>query len=130
MRILVVEDESIIARDIAWVAENVAGYTVDRIVSNVDEALAIISAGQVDGAVLDANLNGQNSDAIAKELKRQSIPFFLLSGVISRKLLPPELADAPFLEKPYSEPDLLQYLRNLRKAATSLGCSWAHPTIL
>jgi DNA-binding response OmpR family regulator len=114
MRIIVVEDEAIIAQDIAWIAENLAGYTVDRIVSDVDEALAIISAGQVDGAVLDANLNGQSTEAIAKELKRQSIPFFLVSGAISIKPLPPELADAPFLEKPYSEPDLLQHLRNLR----------------
>ena len=82
MRILVVEDESVIAQDIAWIVENEAGYSVAGIASTVDEALAIIAKGELDGAILDANLDGESSEKIAKELKQKNVPFFILSGYL------------------------------------------------
>lgn len=113
MRVLVVEDESVIAQDIAWVIENVAGYTVAGIASSVDAALAILADGQFDGAVLDANLDGRSSESVANELKRKNVPFFILSGYVLKKLLPPALAEAPFLQKPYRESELVLRLRDL-----------------
>ncbi len=113
MRVLVVEDESAIAQDIAWIVENEAGYTVAGIAGSVDTALAIISEGQVDSAVLDANLDGQSSERIADELKQRNLPFLILSGYVLNKLLPPALAEAPFLQKPYRESDLVLRLRDL-----------------
>ena len=114
MRILVVEDESVIAQDIAWIVENEAGYSVAGIASTVDEALAIIAKGELDGAILDANLDGESSEKIAKELKQKNVPFFILSGYLAQKKLPPTLAGARFLQKPYSERDLLQNLHSLK----------------
>jgi CheY-like chemotaxis protein len=118
MRVLVVEDESIIAQDIAWIVENLAGHTVAAVANSVDAALAIVAEGQFDGAVLDANLDGQSSETIANELKRKNVPFLILSGYVLQNLLPPALAEAPFLQKPYRESDLVLRLRDLLPAGS------------
>jgi DNA-binding response OmpR family regulator len=121
MRVLVVEDESAIAQDIAWIVENEAGYDVAGIAGTVESALAIIAEGQVDGAVLDANLEGQSSETVANELKQKNLPFFILSGYVLNNLLPPALAEAPFLQKPYRESDLVLRLRDLEARPSAAG---------
>ena len=113
LRILVVEDEPAIALELVSVIEEEAGCAVMGVASSVDEALALIALERPNGAVLDANLNGSTSVKIAEELRREDTPFFVLSGYSAKSSLPPPLNEAPFLQKPYREGELLQQIRGL-----------------
>lgn len=110
-RILVIEDEPAIAADLSWVVEDL-GYSIAGMASSVEQALRLIGDGSVDGAILDANLHGVSTAAIAKALRERNLPFFVLSGYLQRQL-PEPLADAPFLAKPYSQSDLAFRIRSL-----------------
>jgi len=67
-RILVVGDVAIIALALAHALET-AGFEVIGPAPFVVKALALISSGRCDGAVLDINLRGETSEPIARELK-------------------------------------------------------------
>jgi CheY-like chemotaxis protein/anti-sigma regulatory factor (Ser/Thr protein kinase) len=116
LRILVVEDEPAIALELVSVIEEESGCTVMGVAGSVDEALALIALERPNGAVLDANLNGSTSAKIAEALLRENTPFFVLSGYSSKSSLPPPLNEAPFLQKPYREGELLQQIRGLLAA--------------
>ena len=116
LRILVVEDEPAIALELVSVIEEEVGCAVMGVASSVDEALALIALERPNGAVLDANLNGSTSVKIAQALRREDTPFFVLSGYCAKSSLPPPLNEAPFLQKPYREGELLQQIRGLLAA--------------
>jgi DNA-binding response OmpR family regulator len=116
LRILVVEDEPAIALELVSVIEEEAGCAVMGVASSVDEALALIALERPNGAVLDANLNGSTSVKIAEALRREDTPFFVLSGYSAKSSLPPPLNEAPFLQKPYREGELLLQIRGLLAA--------------
>jgi len=113
IRILVIEDEPAIAADLCWVVEDV-GYEIGGTASSVDEALSLIEASAIDGAILDANLRGVSSACVADVLKARNLPFFVLSGYLQRQL-PEPLADAPFLAKPYNQDELTTHIRALAR---------------
>src|SRR5690606_30693083 len=78
-RVLVVEDEPLVAMDIAMVLSE-AGCEVIGPAASLDEARSLIAAGAVDAALLDANLGGYPVDDLAAELKHNSTPFAFLTG--------------------------------------------------
>ncbi len=77
---LVVEDEGLIAQDIAWVIEKEMQFTVVAIASTVEEALSVLANEKLDGAVLDVHLDGESTESVAAALLELNIPFFVLSG--------------------------------------------------
>ena len=113
MRILVVEDEFVIAQDIAWVIENIVGYSVAGTVRSINGALTAIETEQLDGAVIDANVCGVTTERVAEALIQKKLPFFVVSGVLTLEQLPAPLCNAPFLQKPYYEEELAQHIRGL-----------------
>jgi DNA-binding response OmpR family regulator len=119
MRLLVVEDESLVAQDIGWTIESIKGFTLAGIAATVEKALAFIRSDKIDGAILDANLDGESSKAVAAELRRKCIPYLVLSGCLDRRLLPPPLNRGPLLEKPYNEKDLIARIKGLAAAAAA-----------
>lgn len=104
-RILVVEDEFLIALDIAGVLEQ-AGLTVIGPAANVGDALDAIAREAVDGALLDVHLAGQPVGPIADALIARGIPFAFVSGH-GREYLPAPHRDAPLVKKPFTGRDLL-----------------------
>ena len=56
LRLLVVEDEYMIAEHISMLLEDL-GCDVAGPVATIEEALAMLEGGGLDGALLDANLN-------------------------------------------------------------------------
>jgi CheY-like chemotaxis protein len=79
-RILVVEDEYLIALNLADSLE-VAGATVIGPVASVDMAVAALaSEARIDAAVLDVNLGGLVSYPVADALIERKIPFVFTSG--------------------------------------------------
>lgn len=112
MKLLIVEDEAIIAQDIAWVAESVLHFEV-VFAETEDEALEAITCAQLAAAVLDANLQEGRAERVAAALQQSQIPFFVCSGCISQRLLPRPLNTAPLLRKPYRQDALIAHLNLL-----------------
>jgi CheY-like chemotaxis protein len=77
--ILVVEDEFLIAAALCDMLEDASAIVIGPAVS-VGEAMQLLQDHDVEGAILDMNLNGQWSDPIAEELKTRLIPFVFTTG--------------------------------------------------
>ena len=105
-RILVVEDEFLIALDISGVLEQ-AGYTVVGPAGTTAEALGAIEGGVVHGALIDVNLAGEPVGSVADALTRRRIPFAFVSGY-GRDRLPADHQQAPLVRKPFTGKDLLE----------------------
>lgn len=103
-RVLVVEDDCLIAMDLEAVLQS-AGCTVLGPVSTEGAALLLIENTEPDIALLDINLCEGNAFGIADRLAAKQIPFAFLTGH-SRKFLPPVHSERPMFSKPY-EPDKL-----------------------
>jgi len=104
-RILVVEDEFLIALDIAGVLEQ-AGLSVVGPASNVSDALSALEREVVHGALLDAHLAGEPVARVADALKARGIPFAFVSGY-GREQLPAAHRTMPLVKKPFTGRDLL-----------------------
>jgi DNA-binding response OmpR family regulator len=114
MRVLIVEDEFLIARDICDVLAR-AGCEVVGMVGSSDEAIALLEDRGCDVAVLDANLKGASAEPVAKWLRARGVPFLVLSGYVGTQL-EGELARAPFMAKPFVAAELVSAVRSLRDA--------------
>jgi PAS domain S-box-containing protein len=103
-RVLVVEDEPLVAMDIVSVLRE-AGCEVVGPAATCQSARALIDAGGFDVALLDANLGGDPVDDVALALTQAGIPFAFVTGY-SRDGLPQAFRHAPMLGKP-SKPDVV-----------------------
>jgi PAS domain S-box-containing protein len=97
-RVLVVEDEALVAIEIEH-ALTEAGFEVVGPARSVSVALGLLNRCGCDAAVLDINLGGETSEAVAAELTARQTPFVTLSGY-SREQHHSVFADAPALRKP------------------------------
>lgn len=98
-RILVVEDEALIALDIAATFED-AGCTVIGPAATLQQARSLIAHTNFDVALLDANLDGEPVDELAAALTRRQIPFAFLTGY-GPEALPPGYRSAALIRKPF-----------------------------
>lgn len=111
LRVLLVEDEPLIAMDLSDAIGQI-GATVVQVAQSVEEALLAAKTLDFDVALLDGNLRGSPVNVVAHTLRLRSIPFCFISGY-SREQLPREFQDAPLLTKPVDENKLLDVLRAL-----------------
>jgi CheY-like chemotaxis protein len=80
LRVLVAEDEYLLADDIASWLER-AGATVIGPLPSVERTLKSLSATpEIDVAVLDINLNGELIYPVADELARRAVPVVFFTG--------------------------------------------------
>jgi two-component SAPR family response regulator len=98
LKVLVVEDESLVALDIETMLEEM-GCKVVASVPRLLKALDLASRLDFDLAVLDINLAGEVVYPLAFRLAERGIPFLFSTGY-STSSLPPELRDRPILRKP------------------------------
>ena len=105
-RILVVEDERLIALDIQNILEG-WGCTVLGPVATSAAALDMIADNPPDAAVLDVNLKGGTSEPVAAALRDGECAFIVLTAY-QRSHLTGALHDAPLLSKPVDEKRLWQ----------------------
>lgn len=110
-RILVVEDEAIIAIDVAAALED-SGYEVIGPVGSVYEALQLLDKVQCHGAVVDVDLAGETADPVAERLMKAGIPFVTVSGS-SRDTAGKAYENSPFLTKPILTQRLIGHMTNL-----------------
>lgn len=111
-RVLVVEDELMIALDLCSILEALGCEVVGPIPS-VGKALAALETHRPDVALLDENLVGATVAPVAERLERLHIPFAIVSGYNRPRAENPALAAARRLPKPTSAAairDVLQML--------------------
>ncbi len=114
--ILVVEDEFLIAQDIAEALAE-AGFAVLGPCPTVAEALARMDESPAcAAALLDASLRQVSSEPVAEALAARGIPFAVLTG-FSADQLPSVMAAAPVLTKPLDMADIAGLVRALVKGA-------------
>ncbi|WP_458094947.1 response regulator [Roseomonas sp. WA12] len=111
-RLLVVEDDYMIAQELRQDLAR-AGALVVGPVPTVAEALALVAAEVLDGAVLDVNLAGERAFAVADALRARSVPFMFATGY-DHAAIPAAYADVPYSEKP----------AGARKVARALRLGW------
>lgn len=98
--ILVVEDEPLIAMMLEDFLETL-GHRVHASCDSVAEAVGEVEKGGFDLAILDVNLNGENAWPVARKLREKMIPFVIATGGHVEPP-PPEFANVPLIEKPYT----------------------------
>lgn len=109
-RILVVEDEALIAMHMTEVLES-SGFEVVGPYQTVSRALAALNVPNCcDVAILDAHLRDESALPIAKALIQRAIPFFVVTGY-NRAQLPEELALATILTKPVDTENLVSEIQ-------------------
>ena len=112
-RVLVVEDELLVALDIESILSE-AGMVVVGPASSAGEALDLIAGSPPDAALLDANLSGEPITAVAQALHERAIPFAYVTGY-GRESLPADY-QAPIVTKPFDADQLLAAARKLLAA--------------
>ena len=105
LSILVVEDNFLLAEVTKDLLEDM-GCTVVGPVGQLDSGLELARDADLDGAILDINLHGEFSFAIADVLRARDIPFMFVTGYRDLSIMPCALRSAPRLDKPVSD-DLL-----------------------
>lgn len=115
--VLIVEDEPLIADDIAAILEK-NGYTVVDIVDEAPDAIASIKKYNPDIALLDVNIEG---DADGIDLAgKLNIPFVFLTSYYDQQTLDRAKKTNPsgYIVKPFNESDLI--------ANVEIACSRTH----
>lgn len=114
LRILVVEDEPLVALDLEDILTDLS-HDVVGAASSVEQALAFVHNGSPlpDAAIVDANLGGQSARPVVETFRDHGIRVVVASGYG-----PAELArlgfDTPSIAKPYSIRDVETALLRLR----------------
>ncbi len=107
LHILIVEDEPLIAKDLAYMLEDL-DYKISGIAYNANDALKIAASERVDLAILDINIEG-DVNGIALASKLDDIPFIYLTSHSSKEIVAEAKKTEPlaYLVKPIDEHDLL-----------------------
>lgn len=100
LRVMIVEDEAIIALDLADMVADL-GHIVVKIANDVEAGIRFAGSGQLDLAILDMNVRELQSFPIAIILRDRGIPFIFASGYGAHGLVD-GLRDAHVLTKPYT----------------------------
>jgi CheY-like chemotaxis protein len=108
LRILIVEDEMLVAMNIEDMLLAL-GHEVAGIAGRLAPALALAQEGEFDLAMLDVNLAGEPSFAVADALRERGIPFVFATGY-GREGLREDYRDVPVLQKPFRSRDLAEAL--------------------
>lgn len=110
-RILVVDDEPLIAMDIVASLED-EGCKVVGPAATLKKALHLIEHEEIDVALLDANLAGDPVDTLAAALTRRQIPFAFVSGY-GREGLPEAFRQATLIKKPFHRQRLMDVVQQM-----------------
>lgn len=68
-------------------------------VATLEQALELIASNDFDVAILDMNLNGDRTHAVADALAAKGVPFVFATGYVGR--MREGYGDRPVLTKPY-----------------------------
>jgi DNA-binding NtrC family response regulator len=104
-RILVAEDEGLIALELEQILENLGCDLVGPLAS-VEEVLEKARRESFDGALLDVNLRGRQIFEVLPELQKLGLRIILASGYDDATLFPVVFRAVPRIAKPFDESEL------------------------
>jgi CheY-like chemotaxis protein len=104
LRILIVEDETMIAMLVEDFLKDL-GWNVVGLAGTLDRALAMARDADIDAALLDVNLNGQDTFAVADILSERDIPFVFATGYGADGVTA-RFRGVPTLTKPFQRVEL------------------------
>ena len=108
-RILVVEDESLVAMLLETILEDMECIPVGP-ASNIDDGEAMArDTVDLDAALLDVNVAGRQVFPVAEALKARGVPFVFSTGY-GEGGLPEEWRGQPTIQKPFTEAAVEQAL--------------------
>jgi CheY-like chemotaxis protein len=103
LRVLVVEDEPVVAMCLEDMLEGLGCQTVGP-ASRLVDGLALAEQEELGAAILDINLAGERSTPIAEALRRRGVPFAFASGYGA---VPEGFGEhVRLIEKPYRDADI------------------------
>lgn len=109
-KVLVLEDESSLALNLSMMLDDI-GCTVVGVARTMEAAMALALSSKIDAAVLDINIAGMHSVAVAEALRIRGIPFLLTTGHAPERA--EKFGHTPILFKPYQQEDLAEALHAL-----------------
>jgi two-component sensor histidine kinase/CheY-like chemotaxis protein len=113
--VLVVEDNAVIALDIADIMTQIGAVEVETAAS-VDEARKVLAGMKPDFVLLDVNLGEETSLDFATDLARDDQTFAFMTGADGVSGLPGDLGRRPVLRKPYSDASIRSLLSEMSAA--------------
>lgn len=111
-RILIVEDEAVIAMMLEMILEELDCEIV-QIAGNVQDALTAAQDAHFDYAFIDINLNGQKAHVLPNLLTHRQKRFAFVTGYGEPGVLA-AYASAPIVSKPFSKTTIAAALDTLR----------------
>lgn len=120
LRILVMEDEHLIAMDVEQLCRDhgAADVVLVHALDRADQALSPAP----DAGILDVALAGQSTFGIARELAARRIPFVFATGHADEAGLFADFPDVAVIGKPYAGARLIEALTaSLSRAAPASG---------
>ena len=109
--ILIVEDELMIRMLLEDMLLDL-GYEIVAATGQIEEAIPLARAADIDVAILDVNLNGHTVSPIAEILESRGLPFVFATGYGERGL-PERFRDRPTLQKPFEQEALGRILSRI-----------------
>jgi two-component sensor histidine kinase len=109
LRVLIVEDEALVGLQVEQVLRE-AGCAPIGPAATILEAIDLVLTGTVDAALLDVNLAGGRSYAVADMLAAKGVPFAFCTGYSGPTDLPARFADVRVLTKPLRAEQILESL--------------------
>ena len=101
-RVLVIEDESLVAMLLETILEDM-GCAVVGPEANIDDGLiAATTEASLDAALLDVNVAGREVFPVAEALKARGVPFVFSTGY-GEAGLPEHWRGHPTIQKPFTE---------------------------
>lgn len=107
LKVLVVEDNLLLAEVTKILLED-SGCRVVGPAGWLQRGLELAQDEPLDGAVLDINLHGEMSFAIAEVLRVRGVPFIFVTGYEDRSIVPMAYRSAPRLDKPVADERLIE----------------------
>ncbi len=111
--VLIVEDNFIIGLDTEMILRDLGVVSV-RLAGDAAAALRAIDARLPDFALIDIDLGGSSGYDVAAALATRAAPFAFTTGFAELLSLPPQLAGAIIIEKPYTTDTLRELLQRVR----------------
>jgi DNA-binding response OmpR family regulator len=132
MRILVVEDDSIVADALKRGLQD-AGFAVDQ-VANAEHALAAITQENFDLAVVDIGLPGVDGLELTRRLRREghALPILILTArdSLEDRVDGLELGADDYLTKPFELPEVVARCRALiRRSKAAVATEFMHGSL-
>jgi CheY-like chemotaxis protein len=117
LRILVLEDEYLIALDVEQLCrENGASeVTIMRSLTDVGKT------APYDLAILDVMLSGNSTFAFARSLSERGVPFLFATGYANTDGMFAEFPAVTVVAKPYSGPALVEAIRDAARSRLASG---------